>query len=160
MAPYPIYQLQDSLSLFYYTGEPAGGDNPGGVAATSNCLQHQQQQLAIFLSHLIGKGVIQKITAVYPTVASTGIFLLFPSFFALTRIPTTFSRPTSQGTGFLHTSPPPARPLGPAIGTLTIRDGRGCGLAQAIRAVERGGLDLWSLTETRQTEMYPNNWRG
>ena len=56
---------------------------------------------------LLDKGVIQKRTAVDPTVASKGVFLLFPSFFALTRMPITSYRPTSQRTGCLHTLPPP-----------------------------------------------------
>ena len=103
-------------------------------------------------------------TTVDPTVASMGLFLLFPSLFASTRMPTTFSRPTSQGAGCLHKAPSPPRrpprPPGPAIGTPTIRDGRGCGLAQAIRAMERSGLDLRSLTETTRTETCPNNRRG
>ena len=93
------------------------------------------------------RGLPKKIMAVDPTVSSTGFLLLFSSFFASTMMPTTFSRPSSRSSGCLHTALPlprrrPMRPPGPAIGTLPIRDGRGCGLSQAIRVVERGGLDL------------------
>ena len=93
IAPYSIYQSQDFFSLFYSTGEPADGDNPGGVTTASNNLQHQKRQLALFLSHFLDKGITPKRTAVYPTVASTALFLLFPSFFSWTRMPTTFSHP-------------------------------------------------------------------
>ena len=77
----------------------------------------------------------------------------------------TFSRPTFKGAGCLHTAPPPTRrrtpcPPGLSIGALNIRYGRGCGLAQATREVERGGLDLMSLTETIQTKACSKNWRG
>ena len=80
-------------------------------------------------------------------------------------MPTTFYWPTSQGNGCFHTTPPPTRchppcPPGPAIGAITIRYGRGCGLIQAIRAVERGRLGLCLLTETSRTETFPNNRRG
>ena len=61
------------------------GDNPGGVADTSNGLQQQKRQLALLLSHFLDKEVIQKIIAVDPTIFSTGLFLLFPSSFAWTR---------------------------------------------------------------------------
>ena len=76
-----------------------------------------------------------------------------------------FSQTTSQGARCLHTVPLPLRrrpplPPGTDIGTLTIRNFRGSGLAQAILAVERGGLDLWSLTETSRTEACTNNRRG
>ena len=43
----------------------------------------------------------------------------------------------------------PPRPPGIAIGTLNISDGQFFGLAQAIRAVERGGFDVMLLTETK-----------
>ena len=76
-----------------------------------------------------------------------------------------FSQTISQGARCLHTVPLPLRrrpplPPGTDIGTLTIRNVRGSGLAQAILAVERGGLDLWSLTETSRTEACTNNRRG
>ena len=114
---------------------------------------------------LIDKGFIQKITAVDFTVASTGIFLLFPSFFASTRTPITFSRPNIQGASFLHAAPPPLhrRTQGPyeiAIKTLNIWDGRGCGLEQAIREVDIGGLDLMALVEKIRTEACSKNRRG
>ena len=108
--------------------------------------------------------VLLKKTAVDPTVASTGLLLL-PSFFASTRMPTTLSRPASQDSGCLHKAPTPLRrrplcPPGPSIGTLTIQDGRGCGLAKVVLAVERTGLDLWSLMDTSKTKTCPNNWQG
>ena len=49
IAPYSIYQFQDSFYLVYYTGEPADGDKPGGVLATYNGLHHQKRQLTLFL---------------------------------------------------------------------------------------------------------------
>ena len=83
----------------------------------------------------IDKGIIQEITVVYTTVASTGISLLFPYFFASTRMSITFYRLTSQGAGCLHTAPLPLcrrypRLPRPAIGTLNIWDARGYGLEQ------------------------------
>ena len=80
-------------------------------------------------------------------------------------MPITFSRKTSQGVSFLHTAPSPPlrqppRPPGLTIGTLTIRGGRGCVLAQATRVVERGGLDIWSLMETSQMKTCPKNRWG
>ena len=110
---------------------------------------------------LLDKGIIQKITAVDPTVASTGNLLLFPSFFTPKRIPIVSSRPNSQCAGCLMAPPlpyhQPPRPPGPAIGTLNIRGGWGCGLAQDIWVVEHGGLDIM---ETIQTEACWNNRRG
>ena len=79
IVPYSIYQFQDFFLYFTLQVNPRTY-NPGGVAATSNGLQHQKRQLALFLSNFLDKGVIQKITAVDTTVASTGILLLFPSF--------------------------------------------------------------------------------
>ena len=165
IAPYSIYQSQDFFSLFYSTGEPADGDNPGGITATSNGLQHQKGQLALFLSHFPNKGFIQKRTAVDSTVVMTGMFLIFPSFFVSTRMPTTFSWLTSQDARCLHKAMPPPRrrPLcapGPIIGTLTIKDGRGCGLAQAIQAVEFSGLDIWLLTALQRTHPAPRDHRA
>ena len=88
--------------------------------------------------------------AIDSTVASTGLFLLFFYFFALIRMLTTFSRPTSQGAGCLHVAFLPVcrrtpLPLGHSIRKLNIQDSRGFGLAQAIRKVELGGLDIMSL---------------
>ena len=46
-------------------------------------------------------------------------------------------------------------------GTLNIRDGWGFRLAQAIRAVERGGFDVMLLTKTKiQLEAYSHNRLG
>ena len=53
----------------------------------------------------------------------------------------------------------PRRP-GLSIGTCNIRDGRDCGLAQAIQEVERGRVDLMSLMETIRIEAWSNNQRG
>ena len=92
---YSIYRFQYLFSLFYSTGEPADVYKPGGVVVTSNSLQHYKLKFAIFLSHFLDKGVIQKLTDVYPRVSSTGIFLLFPSFFVLTRMLIALSQPTS-----------------------------------------------------------------
>ena len=93
------------------------------------------------------------------------LFLLFLSFFASTSIPITFYRPTSQGAGCLHTALTPPRlqtprPPGLDIGTLNIRDGRVCRLAQIIREVERGRLDLVSLMKKIRMEECSNNRRG
>ena len=68
-------------------------------------------------------------------------------------MPISFYRPTSQGSGCLHMATSPLRlctpfPPGIAIGALNIQDGRGRGLAQAIREVDRGGLDLMALADT------------
>ena len=94
-----------------------------------------------------------------------GYFTYFSSFFASARMPTTLSRPTSQGAGCLHAAPPlqgrlPPFPPGPAIGTLIIQDGMCCGLEQAIQAVEHVRLDLWSLTETRRMKTCPKTGRA
>ena len=80
-------------------------------------------------------------------------------------MPITFSQTTSQGAGFMHTAPltprrHTPRPPGIAIRKLKIRDGRGYGLAQAIRKVERGGFYLMALTETIRTEACSNNQWG
>ena len=110
---------------------------------------------------LIDKGGYPKRTAVDPTVASTRLFLLFPSFFSSTSMPITSSRPTSQVAGCLtapslpHHRPP--RPPVPVIGTINIRGGRGYGLAHAIWAVEHGGFDIM---ETIQTDTCCNNRQG
>ena len=89
---------------------------------------------------------MKKRTAVYPTVASTGILLLLDSFFASTRMPIAFYLPTYQGAGCLTAPPLPHRrpPLTPghAIGTLNIQGGRGYGPAQDIWEVEHGVLDI------------------
>ena len=76
-------------------------------------------------------------------------FILFP-----TRMPFTLYRPLPHGANHLHTAPPPSRPWPPrlhvlAIRTLDIRYGGVFDLAQAIRAVERGGFDMMILTETK-----------
>ena len=138
---------------------------------TSKGCHHQIQRLATSEAvaraqtlSMLDKVVIQKITTVDPTVASTGIFLLFPSFFTCTRMPVTLSQPTSQGAGGLHMALPPhihqpPRPPGPAIRTLNIRYGRGCGLSQDILEEERGGLDIMYLKETIQREELSNNQR-
>ena len=92
--------------------------------------------------------------------------MLFPSFLSLTSMPITFSWTSSQGASCLHTeAPPPTHHLYPhppetTIETFNIRYDRGCGLAQAIRAVERGSLDCMSLKETIRTEACSNNRRG
>ena len=68
-------------------------------------------------------------------------------------MPITFYQTIHHGTNRQHTAPPPPRhrpsyPPGLAIRTLNIRDGRGFGLAQAIRALELSGFDLMLLTDT------------
>ena len=77
----------------------------------------------------------------------------------------TFSRPTSQGAGCLNVAFLPMRrrtprPLGLSIRKLNIQDSRGFGLAQAIRKVELGGLDIMSLKEKISMEALSNNRRG
>ena len=47
----------------------------------------------------------------------------------------------------------PPRPQGLSIRTFNIRNGRGFGLTQAIRAVHIGGLDLMILTEINVTDL-------
>ena len=105
--------------------------------------------------------------ALDPTEANTGLF--HPSFFVLlfpTRMPLIFSQPMPHGADRLHTAPPPPsrrppRPPGLAIGTLNIRDGRGFGLAQAIRVVQRGYFGVMLLTETKiSTTAYCRNRLG
>ena len=69
-------------------------------------------------------------------------------------MPLTFSRTIPHGANRLHTAllPPCRRPprlLGLAIGTLNIQDGRGFGMVQAIRVVDRGGFDVMILTKTK-----------
>ena len=76
-----------------------------------------------------------------------------------------FSRPTSQGAICLHAEFLPMirrTPLPPGLSTskLNIRDSRGFGLAQAIRKVELGGLDIMSLKEKIRMEALSNNRRG
>ena len=77
----------------------------------------------------------------------------------------TFSRPTSQGAGCLNVAFLPMRrrnprPLGLSIRKLNILDSRGFGLAQAIRKVELGGLDIMSQKEKIRMEALSNNQRG
>ena len=62
--------------------------------------------LALFLSHFLNMRIIQKILYVNPTLSSTKVFRLFPSFFYSTRMLVTFYRPTFQGNRCLHTVPP------------------------------------------------------
>ena len=78
----------------------------------------------------------------------------------------TFSRPILHGANRLHMAVPPphrrpSRPPGIAIGTLIIQDGKGFGVAQAIRMMERRGLDVMLLTEKNiQTKAYSQNKLG
>ena len=60
VAPYSIYLFIYFLYLFYSTGEPAGGDNPGDVANIPNGLQRQKRQLAIGLSLCLIRGSSKK----------------------------------------------------------------------------------------------------
>ena len=74
-------------------------------------------------------------------------------------MPITFYQPNSQGTDCLQMTPPKpclwtSQPPVHAIRTLKICDERGCGLVQAIQAVDCGGVDLMSLMETTHTETY------
>ena len=140
ISPYSIHHFFYLFSLFYFTGEPTDGDNPGGVTNTSNGPQLQKRQLELGLSPFLDKGVIPKITAVDPTVATTVIFLPFSSFLSSTRMVITFSHLTSQVSVCLYIAPPPPhhrppRPNGTAIGTLNIWYDRGYRLAHSIRAV-------------------------
>ena len=114
---------------------------------------------------LINKGVTPKKTPVTSTVASTRCVLIFLSFFASTSMLLTFSRPTFQGTGCLNTALSPTcrwnpRPTGISIGTCNIQYGRGCVLAQYTQEVERGGLDIISLSETTKMEDCSKNFQG
>ena len=94
------------------------------------------------------------------------LILLFFFLLFLTRMPLNFSWPIPHSADCLHTaSPPPSRlPWrlpGLAIRTLNIRDGRGFGMVQAIRAVECGGFDVMLLTDTKiLLEAYLNNCLG
>ena len=77
----------------------------------------------------------------------------------------TFSRMNSQGAGCLHAEFPSMlrrNPRTPGLSTrkLNIWDSRGFGLAQAIRKVELGGLDIMSLKETIRMEALSNNQWG
>ena len=99
------------------------------------------------------------------TVASTSRFLIFFSFFALIRMLINFYWTNSQGAGCLHVVFLPMRrrtprPFGLSIRKLSIRDSRGFGLAQAIRKVELGGLDIMSLKDKIRMEALSNNQRG
>ena len=74
----------------------------------------------------------------------------------------TFSRPNSQVAFCLHMALPPTNcrtphPPGLSIGIRNIRDGRGCGLEQAIKDVQRDRLDLVSLKETTWMEACSKN---
>ena len=112
----------------------------------------------------IDKGVTPKSMAVDYTVAITGIFLIFPFFFASTRILITSSQKASQGAGCLHMEPSQTlrrTPLPPvlSIGTNNIRDCRVCGLAQDIQEVECGRLDIIPITEIIHMEAFSKNRR-
>ena len=72
----------------------------------------------------------------------------------LTRMPLNFYRLIPHGANRLHMAPlplccRPPRPPRLAIRTLNIRDGRGFGLAQAIREMEHRGFERMLLTETK-----------
>ena len=113
------------------------------------------------------KGGYGKRSAVDPTAANTGVF--HPSLFVLllsTRMPLIFYRPIPHGVDCLHMALPPPRrwpqrPPGLAIGKLNILDGRGFGMAQAIREVEREVFDMMMLTKTKiKSEAYSHNRLG
>ena len=106
VSPYSIYQFLYLFSLFYYTGEPADGYHPGDTTTTSNGLKRHKLHIALGLSHFLIRG--PKKSGCRSYISQYGYFPFFSSFFALTRIPITFSRPTSQGAGCLHTAPPPS----------------------------------------------------
>ena len=75
--------LSTNFNIFFYVllyRQTADVEKLGCVAATSNGLQYQKRQLALFLSNFFDEGVIPKITDVDPTAASTGLFLPFPLF--------------------------------------------------------------------------------
>ena len=57
IAPYSIYRFLYFFFLLYCTDKPADGDNPGGIATTSNGIQHQKLQLALILSHSLIRGL-------------------------------------------------------------------------------------------------------
>ena len=60
-----------------------------------------------------------------------------------------------HGRDCLHMVAPPCRSLRPRrlyLGNYRIRNGRGSGIAQAIRVARIGGFDLMILTETRITD--------
>ena len=81
-------------------------------------------------------------------------------------MPLTFYRPIPHSSNHPHTALPPSRrrpqrPPGIAIGNLKIQDGRGFGLAQAVRAVERRGFGMMLLTKKKiQLEAYSHNFLG
>ena len=113
------------------------------------------------------RGGYGKRTAVDYTVANTGIFLLFcPFLTGSTRMPLTVSWLILHGTNWLHKvlpppccQPPPSPRL--TIGALNIWYGWGFGLAQVIQALERGGINVMLLTETKiMTEAYSHNRLG
>ena len=113
------------------------------------------------------KGAYGKISAVDPTEANLELF--HTSFFVIffpTRMPLTFSWTIPHGAGLLHMAllllhRQPRHPLGIAIRTLNIRDGRGFGMVQAIRSVERGGFYLMLPTKTNiHSETYLHNHLG
>ena len=73
VTPYYIHQFLYFFSLFHSTGESATRDNPWGITTRFSGLYHQKWNLALCLSHLSIKGLIQKIMTVDYTVASMGI---------------------------------------------------------------------------------------
>ena len=101
-----------------------------------------------------------KRTAVDCTVASTGLFLPFLSFFAWTDEDATYlflTNPTWHRPP--HLRPPRAPRI--SIGALNIQDVRGFGLAQVVWAVERRGYSVMLLKKTNiQTEAYSYNRLG
>ena len=102
--------------------------------------------------------LLLKITTVDSTVASTWLFLILSSFFALTRMPINFYQPISHSAGGLHMAPSPHATLDPtpnpgsAISTVNIMYARVCGLAQVYWEVERGGLYIMSLKKKMRME--------
>ena len=75
-------------------------------------------------------------------------------------MPICLTWPISHGQDCLHTAPPSPRRRAPhpqvlSFGTLNIRNGRGSGLAQAIWAVQIGGLDVMVLMDTKIGQRTP-----
>ena len=113
----------------------------------------------------LDKGVTPKRTDVDSTVASTGIFLIFPSFFFLVKdanhlLPSDLPGHRLPVHAAAVKTPPDSTPTRLLISICSIWDDMVCRLTQTIQDLEHGGLYLISLTEKIWMEECSNNRGG